>query len=888
MNNPAALGRTAGPRFEPLYPQVDVWGSASWPWVATRPWPEAETFAPIRPVQTAADVQALLRLDPFTTQLSSRDVLTLAVSGDFPRYVHDHDLGDVWPSATASSPQAAHDFYRSLVSTERTAMGVWFAEDVDFRRIPPDRLTQDELDALQTTGRFGAYLDAFGLQDRFVHGQTYALVVPTSVEAFHAQRRRDRTVQAEAVVARVRETVLRYLRPTVRFYHGYLLAPASLGSRGASLPQALLDLFTVYLQTRSEVDLARALETYFGVAPTEAASRAHAVASAFFGFMDRALALGAEAQAAGNPPTHPWRQLRAYLNALPGGAPGSTGARPFEDLDPGWGAVARTLLDDFGLLHRFMVGAVVQEPCRGCHGEEALQVGITDLGLMEALEMRAEGAAELLNRVSSIQTLEDVYGFIHLFQHSAVDRAWIYEHLVGVPEWVVQMASDPPARQPPPVCSPVHVDPFDQRHPRPEGRDITRPEWAVALELARAQRAQQSWDTAVSVLQVGGSIGAALLAGALTGGLGWAAAATAAMATAGATQVVQSAYDIEQARFTALIASGAHATADLHPEFGLGSEAYAQWALHNYRATEMAARGSTLVAIATAPIGGGATGTVLRKVAVAMAMGGLDGLGSWMVDPRLNDQDFLIETHALQGGRGPATTTGQTLLMSIGMGALVGGLFESGLIGAQGLLRHVRWEAGPDGTRVWMQGASGPVEVTHQRLRVHTDANGRTRYQLDDGTELEAPLRELDAQMRRPHREGPQHSRPIDEEGVEWLPPHLRGEVRMEIDADLSGDTVIVWPEFDAWGLQTHVVIRRAPGSHLLVLDDHIVIADHMVQYNGVAGAVRRQIRRWGAPAHGAWRATAPLGGLVRLARNAETPAGHSHAARSAWRPGRG
>ena len=236
--------------------------------------------------------------------------------------------------------------------------------------------------------------------------------------------------------------------------------------------------------------------------------------------------------------------------------------------------------------------------------------------------------------------------------------------------------------------------------------------------MARARSSQQAWDTAVQVLVVGGSIGASILAGALTGGLGWVAAAATAAGAAGLTAVATAEYEIYQAGVTEQIAGGAHAASDLYSEFRLGSEGFLVWAQRNLEYTYAGSTGNVLVAIATAPIPG-VGGTAARRVLAAMAMGGLDGLCGWLVDPRQNRGDFLVETHVLRGGTAEtAPTPGQTLVMSVGMGAAFGGVFEGGIAGAQRLFFHV------DG------------------------ATGQTRALLEDGTDVTGEVQAFNGQLR--------------------------------------------------------------------------------------------------------------------------------------------
>jgi hypothetical protein len=451
----------------------------------------------------------------------------------------------------------------------------------------------------------------------------------------------------------------------------------------------------LYLQTRSLANVSQALSVYFGVHEAEAASGANSVASAISGLIKRARSPLTSDQVLTSQGTRR-ATISSVLNSLPETGQRVSSERTFEALDEIWGAIAATLLSDSG----FSLSLYLSLP----------------LNLVNHVFRRRDDVAALVERVQGIQTVGEIYGLIHRFKESAIDREYLYE-IIGIPESLVDQAAvaPRPVRQ---ACEACHEDPFDRTHPRPPGLDATQAEWRLALELAQARNEQAAWDTAVQVLVIGGSIGAALLAGAATGGLGWVAVGTAAAGAAGLAAAGTSSYEIYQAGVTEEIASGAHAAADLYPEFGLGSEGFLVWAERNLEHTKTAATGNILVAIATAPIPG-AGSTVVKKVLASMLMGGLDGLCGWMVDPRVNQADFLIETHVLAGGTAEtAPTPGQTLVMSIGAGALFGGLFEAGIHGAG-------------------------------RLYFHVDLNsGHTKVRLQDGTDVTAQLETLNQQLR--------------------------------------------------------------------------------------------------------------------------------------------
>ncbi|MGB7950026.1 MAG: hypothetical protein WCH75_20260, partial [Candidatus Binatia bacterium] len=493
------------------------------------------------------------------------------------------------------------------------------------------------------------------------------------------------------VVDRFKATLLGYLVPTLQFYLQHLTSVPP----GLRLPQACLDLFTLYLQTRSAANIAQSLSVYFGVHDVDAVAAANSVSSAISGVLQRARSPLTSAKMLSSQGERR-ATLQAVLQSLPESGQSVSTSRPFEALEPIWGAVAATLLSDSGF---------------GLHLYLSLPVN-----LVNQVFRRRDDVAAVIERVQAIDNLGDVYGLVHNFKDSAVDREYLYQ-IIGIPEALVDQASvgHAPAR---PACETCHEDPFDRAHPRPPGLDVTQAEWRLALELAQARQAQAAWDTTVQILVIGGSIGAAILAGALTGGLGWVVAAGGAASAAGLAAIGTSGYEIYQAGVTEEIASGAHAASDLHSDFGLGSEGFLIWAERNLAHTNTAATGSVLVAIATAPIPG-AGSTVIKKVLASMLMGGMDGLCGWMVDPRVNQADFLVETHVLAGGTPEtAPTPGQTLRMSIGAGALFGGMFEAGIHGAQ-------------------------------RLYFHVDmGSGHTKVSLEDGTDVTTQFDALNQQLR--------------------------------------------------------------------------------------------------------------------------------------------
>jgi len=662
--------------------------------------------------QNGESIVDLMSLDPIRVHFSDRDIERIVEAGQFRDFIVAHDLVEGWVEypneawyvygeetsgrslrhrTIVHAPRKAEQFYDALSTHDATAERVISAVDVDFSRLAPEGLTESELFSLFTTGRFSAFVDYHGLTYNFSHGQTGELVEPENLDEFHEMRVRDRDATPDEVIGRFKGVLLGYLEPTLLFYNQHL----TFHPRGLSLPQAVLDLFALYLQTRSLANVSQALSVYFGVHEAEAASGANSVTSAISGLIKRARAPLTSDQVLTSQGTRR-ATISSILNSLPETGQSVSSERTFEALDEIWGAIAATLLSDSG----FSLNLYLSLP----------------LNLVNQVFRRRDAVAALVERVQGIQTVGEIYGLVHRFKESAIDREYLYK-IIGIPESFVDQAAVAPApiRQ---VCEECHEDPFDRAHPRPPGLDATEAQWRLALELAQARDAQAAWDTAVQVLVIGGSIGAALLAGALTGGLGWVATATAAAGAAGLAAAGTSSYEIYQAGVTEEIASGAHAASNLYPEFGLGSEGFLVWAERNLEHTITGTSGNILVAIATAPIPG-AGSTLIKKVLASMLMGGLDGLCSWIVDPRVNQADFLIETHVLAGGKSEtAPTPGQTLVMSIGAGALFGGLFEGGLKGAE-------------------------------RLYFHVDmGSGHTKVSLENGTDVTAQVGSLNQQLR--------------------------------------------------------------------------------------------------------------------------------------------
>jgi hypothetical protein len=662
----------------------------------------------------------LIAIDPFRAHLSDLDIAQIVGAAQFTEFMVAHDLVQGWVGDTdelwyvfgerdgdaarsaisiINPPDNAEQFYDALLSHPVTAERIASAGSVDFSRVPPDTLTETELRSLLDTGRFRGFVDAYGLTSNFTHGQTGEIVEPSSLKEFKDKQARALNATSIEVIGRFKGVLLEYLEPTLAFYdQHFLLVPP-----GTQIQQGVLDLFTLYLQTHSQEDISRALTVYFGVHDADANTTANSVFTAFMDFIENArsplsrknVLVSRGAQRA---------VIEAALDALPDSGQSVSAARPFEALDETWGTIVSILLSDEGLMRSLPYWL--------------------PRGLVDRVYKRLADVAALTQRVQSIESLGDVYGLIHLFKESATDRAYLYERIIGIPESLVDKAAAAP---PPPapmrqVCEACHETPIDPKPARPPGEDVTQAEWALALELAQARNAQAAWDLAVGILVLGGSILTGLAAGALTGGLGWGVATVAAVAAAGGAAAVAGAYEVHQAGVTEQIASGADATKDLHHEFGLGSEEFLVWAERNLDYTRGAALGNVLVAIATAPIPV-IGGTLGKKIFAIIAMGGLDGICMWLVDNRLNDADFLVETHVLKGGTPEtADTPVYTLVISVLQGAVfagvIGGVIEGGLHSARRIFFHV--DMGTGQTRVTLEDGADvttQIEALNQQLR---------------------------------------------------------------------------------------------------------------------------------------------------------------------------
>ena len=761
-----------------------------------------------REVEDAALIASLMVLDPVRVHLSDADLQRIVDAGQFEAFLDAHDLLQGWLGETGDSsyafaaekkrsrglfkrdrsalevaagtssggvppiiydlPDRAELFYGGLRQDDAIKARITAAASVDFSRVLPDALTESELASLFDTGRFAAFVDFHGLLHNFTHAQTGELKEPANLEEFNDMRLRVRDATPPEVVERFKSILLGYLVPTVVFYDQHLLRTASIGSRGIPVAQGLLDLFTLYLQTRSMESLAEALAVYFGVHDSGAGAASMEVASAFFGFFQNARAMGARSRAAEDPPS----RIEAVLDTLPEGGQQLSTARPFDELGTSWGAIASMLLNDLDLAPLFLFGIPsTLPPCDACHGEELFNIGALDLELVERAEKRRADTAALTQRVQGLESLYGVYGIIHLFKDSAKDRAYLYQRVIGIPESLVDAAANAPQQTVRQDCPTCHGDSTLSVPVLPAGTDATESEWMLAVTLASARQEQEVWDMAVSILMVGGSIGAALAAGALSGGIGW-AAVPAAMVAAGGATAVTSLYEVHEVRITEQAASAAHAAQDLFPGFGLGSEENLILKEKELAYAKSAGIGNVVAAIALAPISG-PQGYWIKQTLAAMAMGGLDGFCSWLVDKRLNNADFLVEAHALKGGAPEtAPTAGGTLVMSISAGAVFGGVFEGGIQGIH---------------------ATG-------RLFFHVEAgSGRTRVSLEDGTDVTAPFSALDQQLREGSTETEAtrgfidqilaRSKQLEQEPLLPDPSHRRGK-RADSDRGFSSGEV--------------------------------------------------------------------------------------------------
>jgi len=344
---------------------------------------------------------------------------------------------------------------------------------------------------------------------------------------------------------------------------------------------------------------------------------------------------------------------------------------------------------------------------------------------------RARGLAGFIDLLRSATTPETVYAIVQRFEGSAVDRTALYRNFLGIePEWLDL------AYKHRYILKDSGTYSYPAESPDPA---ISKAQWdlVTGLEEARSRRASDEFIT--SLLAMGASVAAGIVAGVISGGNPIAAAAAAGVVAAafGASETLAAARQVEITG----AANIAHETQDLP----FGSKELADFAAEEYELTRQAAFANTLTAVATGGFGGPELGPGSRWIwrgLVSMTMGGFDGLASAVADPRIMDEDFARDKVVLMGGDPKSAPTAfEGVMYQVVISALFG-------VVADGVIEGIHFRVtgtGGDHPMVSQDGAN----VSGAEIKVQVGSDGKVGITGQGGEWSHETVSDLEQTLRR-------------------------------------------------------------------------------------------------------------------------------------------
>jgi hypothetical protein len=421
-------------------------------------------------------------------------------------------------------------------------------------------------------------------------------------------------------------------------------------------------------------------------------------------------------------------------------------------------------------------------------------------------------------RVRMMNTNLDIASFIKTFEGNRDDVEWIYSKL-GIPqdaasgEYLIDEIYSKMGILSANEWLTITAEEAMQRNLHESSYPVSSDVWKHCFELARAKKLLDMKQYAFMAFAVAGSI-VAVVGGTVVAGPagGVVAGATVAGLTGG--------YDVYQARERLIDVETANVAQRL-AGFPLGDDAYVDLLREEYHYSIGAAVGNT----ALAAVGGYAnqfiTGSRLTRITLQGLYGGLDGAGSWKLDARQSDLDYLERRLEMSGGNpeDARSVAIQGLVFSVGIGLGAGAGAEV-VFGGAG---RPRGPAGGDDRIHVVHKTDGSTELvdplSSKRIPVtlqQTDSGGMT-VQLPDGRVI--PLDIQDQQVVGVVREGQARRSVIEAEPKKPSIDHVGDDTtaqRVITSIDDSTHNPLDTP--GAYQLREGVVIEPIPGSQITVV----------------------------------------------------------------------
>ncbi|MBU0506961.1 MAG: hypothetical protein ABII18_09005 [bacterium] len=291
--------------------------------------------------------------------------------------------------------------------------------------------------------------------------------------------------------------------------------------------------------------------------------------------------------------------------------------------------------------------------------------------LREHLISVQDNLYEATGRVRFMNTNLEIASFIKTFEGNRDDVEWIYSQM-GIPqdaasgEYLIDEIYSQMGILSANEWLTITAEEAMQRNLHETSYPVSPDVWKHCFELARAKKLLDMKQYAFTAFAVVGSI-AAVIGGTALGGPvgGMAAGVTVAGLTGG--------YDVYKTRERLIEVETANVAQRL-AGFPLGDDAYVDLLREEYHYSIGAAVGNT----ALAAVGGYAnqfiTGSRLTRITLQGLYGGLDGAGSWKLDARQSDLDYLQRRLEMSGGNpeDARSVAIQGLVFSVGLGVAAG------------------------------------------------------------------------------------------------------------------------------------------------------------------------------------------------------------------------